>query len=65
VAAAGLIGRQRHELKKLEARAERAREYALDMVTVAALDFEEAEQAVLDAVAARFDAEVAIAAATT
>jgi hypothetical protein len=35
------------------------------MVTVAALDFEEAEQAVLDAVAARFDAEVAIAAATT
>jgi TolA-binding protein len=52
--------RQKRELKKLQTRAERAEDYALDLVTVAALDFEEAEQAVLDAMAARFDAEAAI-----
>jgi TolA-binding protein len=51
--------RQKRELKKLQTRAERAEDYALDLVTVAALDFEEAEQAVLDALAARFDAEAA------
>jgi chromosome segregation ATPase len=48
--------RQRREIDKLEARAERAEAYAVDMVTVAAIDFDEAEQAVLDAVAARYDA---------
>jgi peptidoglycan hydrolase CwlO-like protein len=53
--------RQRHEIHKLEARAERAEEYAVDMVTVAALDFDEAEQAVLDAVAARYEAGQATA----
>jgi TolA-binding protein len=55
--------RQRHELKKLQNRADRAEEYALDLVTVAAFDFEEAEQAVLDAVVARFDADMASSAA--
>jgi len=49
--------RQQREIDKLEARAERAEAYAVDMVTVAAFDFDEAEQAVLDAVAARYDAE--------
>jgi regulator of replication initiation timing len=51
--------RQQRELKKLRTRAERAEDYALDMVNIAALDFEEAEQAVLDALAARLDAQVA------
>ena len=49
--------RQQREIEKLEARAERAEAYAVDMVTVAAFDFDEAEQAVLDAVAARYDAD--------
>jgi regulator of replication initiation timing len=48
--------RQRRETDKLEARAERAEAYAADMVSVAAFDFDEAEQAVLDALAARYDA---------
>jgi hypothetical protein len=51
--------RRRHEIQKLQRRADRAEEYALDLVSVAAYDFEEAEQAILDAVAARFDAEAA------
>jgi hypothetical protein len=51
--------RQRRELKRLQSRAERAEEYAVRAVMVAALDFDEAQQALLDAVAARFDAEVA------
>lgn len=51
--------RQRHEVQKLQRRADRAEEYALDLVSVAALDFEEAEQAVLDAMVARFDANTA------
>jgi hypothetical protein len=48
--------RQRREIDKLESRAERAEAYAVDMVSVAAFDFDEAEQAVLDALAARYDA---------
>ena len=51
--------RKQHEIKKLEARAERAEDYALDLVNVAAYDFEEAEQAILDAMAARYDADSA------
>jgi len=51
--------RQRRELEKLQQRAERAEDFAVRMVNMAAIDFEEAEQAVLDAVAARFDAEMA------
>jgi hypothetical protein len=54
--------RQKRDLEKLQARAERAEDYALDLVSVAALDFEEAEQAVLDALAARFDADAATSA---
>ena len=53
--------RKRRELEKLQSRAERAEDYAVDLVTAAALDFEEAEQAVLDAIAARFDADSASA----
>ena len=49
--------RQQREVDKLEARAERAEAYAVDMVSIAAFDFDEAEQAVLEAVAARYDAE--------
>ena len=49
--------RQRRELAKLQDRAEHAEDFALRMVNLAAIDFEEAEQAVLDAVAARYDAE--------
>jgi len=53
--------RKQRELQKLEARAEKAEDYALDLVSVAAFDFEEAEQAILDAIAARFDADSAAA----
>ena len=55
--------RQRHEIKKLERRAERAAEYAIDMVAQASIDFDDAEQAVLDAVIARHDANIAAASA--
>jgi TolA-binding protein len=55
--------RRRREVQKLQKRAERAEEYALDLVSVAAFDFEEAEQAVIDAVVARFDANLASSAA--
>lgn len=56
--------RKRRELEKLQARAEDAEAYAVDLVNVAALDFEEAEQAVLDAVSARYEADAAAAPAT-
>ena len=48
------------ELEKLQKHAERAEDYALDMVTVAANDFEEAEQAVFEAIAARMEADQAL-----
>jgi TolA-binding protein len=51
--------KQKREVRKLEARADRAESYAIDMVTYAALDFEQAEQAVLDALAARLEANAA------
>ena len=54
--------RKTREVQKLESRAERAEEYAIDMVAVAAYDFEEAEQALLDAVVARRDADMTAAA---
>jgi len=53
--------RQRRELRKLQNRAERAADYAVRAVLIAAVDFEEAEQAVVDALIARFDAELAAA----
>jgi hypothetical protein len=56
--------KERREVDKLEARAERAKDYALDMVSAVVYDFEEAEQAVYDAVAARLEAESALSAAT-
>ena len=55
--------KERRELDKLEVRAERARDYALDMVSAVVDDFEEAEQAVYEAVAARLEAESAVSAA--
>jgi chromosome segregation ATPase len=57
--------KQRRELRKLEARAERAEDYAVDMVTTAAYDFDEAEQAVLDALAARLECSAAAVSAQT
>ena len=56
--------KQQREVDKLEARAERAKDYALDMVSAVVDDFEEAEQAVYEAVAARLEAESAASAAT-
>ena len=52
---------QRREIEKLQAHAKRAEDTALDMVNVAAHDFEEAEQAVLEALAARMEADQALA----
>ena len=52
---------QRREIEKLEAHAKRAEDIALDMVSIAAHDFEEAEQAVLEALAARMEADQALA----
>jgi hypothetical protein len=51
--------REQREIDKLLNRAERAENYAIDMVTTAAYDFDEAEQAILEAVAARLDANQA------
>jgi hypothetical protein len=53
--------RKKREVQKLENRADRAEEYAIDLVMAAAYDFEEAEQALIDAVAARYDANAAAA----
>ena len=52
---------QRREIEKLQDHAKRAEDIALDMVNVAAHDFEEAEQAVLEALAARMEADQALA----
>jgi hypothetical protein len=52
---------QRREIEKLQAHAQRAEDIALDMVNVATHDFEEAEQAVLEALAARMEADQALA----
>jgi hypothetical protein len=56
--------KERREAEKLEAHAERARDYALDMVSAVVDDFEEAEQAVYEAIAARLEAESALSGAT-
>ena len=47
-----------HEAKKLDDRANRAEEYAAAALAVALASFDEAEQAILEAIAARNDAEV-------
>lgn len=47
----------KHEEKKLAHRADRAEDYAIAAVQVAMISIDEAEQAVLEAVAARLDAE--------
>ncbi len=51
--------RQRREIKKLQTRADRAEDYAVNAIVIAAIDADEAEDAVLDAVAARIDAAAA------
>ena len=53
--------RQKRELKHLEKRADRAAEYAVNVVAVAMMDADEAEAAVLDAIDARLDADTATA----
>ena len=55
--------RQKRELKHLERRADRAEEYAVNALTIAMLDADEAELAVIDAIEARLDAEEAATAA--
>jgi len=47
----------RHEARKLEKRADQAEEYAAAAILVAVSSIDEAEQAVLEAIAARLDAD--------
>lgn len=56
--------RQKREIKKLQSRADRAEDYAVNAIVIAAMDADEAEEAVLDAVVARIDAETAQASAS-
>ena len=51
--------RQRRELHKLEARAEHAEDYAVNAVVIAVMDMDAAGEAVLDALAARMEADAA------
>ncbi len=51
--------RQRREIRKLQSRADRAEDYAVSTIVIAAMDADEAEEAVLDAISARLDAEAA------
>jgi hypothetical protein len=51
--------RQKRELKHLQKRADRAEEYAINALVMAMWDADEAEVAVLDALDARLDADVA------
>jgi chromosome segregation ATPase len=55
--------RKKRELKHLERRADRAEEYAINVVVSAMMDADEAEVAVLDALDARLDADTAASAA--
>ncbi len=48
--------RQKREIRKLQSRADRAEDYAVNAIVVAMMDADEAEEAVLEAVAARIDA---------
>ncbi|HEY5927245.1 MAG TPA: hypothetical protein VIV11_36410 [Kofleriaceae bacterium] len=48
---------QKRSIKKLEHRADRAEEYAINSLVVAMMDADEAEMAMLDAVQARIDAD--------
>ena len=56
--------RQKREIKKLQSRADRAEDYAVNAIGMAAIDADEAEEAVLDAVVARIDAETVQASAS-
>ena len=55
--------KKKGELDKLQDRAARAEDYAVDMVAIAAADFDEAEEAVYEAISARVEAEEAAAGA--
>lgn len=52
--------RQKREIKRLENRAERAEEYAVNVVFAAMMYADEAEVAMLDALEARLDADAAV-----
>jgi hypothetical protein len=49
----------KHETRKLNARAERSEAYAADAIDFALASLDEAEEAILDAVVARLDADAA------
>jgi exonuclease VII large subunit len=49
--------KKKHEIHKLQARAERAEANAADAIAYALFSIDEAEEAILDAVVARMDAE--------
>jgi hypothetical protein len=51
--------KEKHEVAKLSARADRAERYAADAVDSAAAALDEAEEAILDALVARIDAATA------
>ena len=51
--------KKKHETRMLNARADRANEYAGDAVALAVASIDEAEEAILDAVVARIDADAA------
>jgi hypothetical protein len=51
--------RQKRELKHLQKRADKAEDYAINLVVATMLDADEAEVAVLDALEARLDADAA------
>lgn len=56
--------RHKRAIKRLENRADRAEEYAVNALVVAMMDADEAEMAMLDALQARLDAEAAYSATT-
>lgn len=56
--------RQKRAIKRLESRADRAEEYAVNALVVAMMDADEAEMAMLDALQARLDAEAAYSTST-
>jgi hypothetical protein len=58
-----LTWRQKREIKHLEKRAESAADYAMNLVTQAMMDADDAEAAVLDALDARLDADLAASSA--
>jgi hypothetical protein len=52
--------RDNHEANKLQSHADRAEEYAVNAVVIAMMEVDEVEQAVLEALALRIDADAAV-----